>query len=323
MDKNIWKQLYTLINEWIQLEAWKFIGSNDFVGLEINGTTYYCTIMGQLGDCIGFSIYEGEQGYRDLNSISLEYEEDRVIQYMMFDQTCLTFYMGDREEVPSSQRQMMKTLGFKYRGKGNWPYFLSFQSRFYPYEINDYQAKIMIQVLEQLIPLMKAYINKEVVVDFDQDEMLYAHNGIYEARVLPPVKDKFPTLTITDKGNLETIPQSFRQFIIDLAYLKGGIVEAGYDRPISGLVLLAMELESQEIVYMNLLKVEEEQSKACLDMFQELLEDYGKPTEIMIRNPRVFCALSSICEVCGTEIYMTALPMIDDILDEMEYYMSK
>ena len=33
MDKNIWKQLYTLINEWIQLEAWKFIGSNDFVGL--------------------------------------------------------------------------------------------------------------------------------------------------------------------------------------------------------------------------------------------------------------------------------------------------
>ena len=125
MDKNIWKQLYTLINEWIQLGAWKFIRSNDFVGLEINGATYYCTIMGQLGDCIGFSIYEGEQGYRDLNSISLEYEEDRVIQYMMFDQTCLTFYMGDREEVPSSQRQMMKTLGFKYRGKGNWPYFLS------------------------------------------------------------------------------------------------------------------------------------------------------------------------------------------------------
>ena len=40
MDKNIWKQLYSLINEWIQLKAWKFIGSNDFVGLEINGTTY-------------------------------------------------------------------------------------------------------------------------------------------------------------------------------------------------------------------------------------------------------------------------------------------
>lgn len=242
---------------------------------------------------------------------------------MMFDQTCLTFYMGDREEVPSSQRQMMKTLGFKYRGKGNWPYFLSFQSRFYPYEINNHQAKIMIQVLEQLIPLMKAYINKEVIVDFDQDEMLYAHDGIYEARALPPVKEKFPTLVITDKGNLETIPQGSHQFIIDLAYLKGGYVEASYDRPISGLVLLAMELKSQEIVYMNLLKVEEEQSKACLDMFYELLEDYEKPTEIMIRNPRVFCALSSICEVCGTKIYMTALPMIDDILDEMEYYMSK
>ena len=49
MDKNIWKQLYTLINEWIQLKAWKFIGSNDFVELEINGTTYYCTIMGTIG----------------------------------------------------------------------------------------------------------------------------------------------------------------------------------------------------------------------------------------------------------------------------------
>ena len=62
--------------------------------------------MGKLGDCIGVSIYEGEEGYADLCSIAHEYPDQAITQYMMFEQNCLTFYMGDREEVPKGQKEI-------------------------------------------------------------------------------------------------------------------------------------------------------------------------------------------------------------------------
>ena len=323
-QKELWKELYSCVNEWIQLQPWQHVWSQDFVGIEINDTTYYCTMMATLRECIGLSIYEGEQGWSDLQSISCEYEEVRVTQYVMYDQTCLTFYMGNREEVPKGQKEMIKALGFKYRGRGNWPYFLSFQSRFYPYEINDIQAQIMLDVFKQLIPLMKAYMHQEVDVDFEEGQMLYAYydqKWIYEARDLPLVKDKFPRLELTDKEFVRNLSKSSREFIIDLEYLRGGFIDEAYDRPLSGLVFLAMELESQEIVNAKMLKVEEEQSQECLYLFCTLLEEYGKPTDIYVRKPRVYNALSSLCHECGIEIHITPLSMIDFILDDMEAFM--
>lgn len=37
---------------------------------------------------------------------------------MMYDQNCLTLSMGDRDEVPFQQKQIIKELGLKYRGRG-------------------------------------------------------------------------------------------------------------------------------------------------------------------------------------------------------------
>ena len=58
----------------------------------------------------------------------------------MHDQTCLVFYLGDRVEVPKQQKEIIKELGLRYRGNGNWPYFLSYKKRFIPNHINDIQA---------------------------------------------------------------------------------------------------------------------------------------------------------------------------------------
>ena len=55
--------------------------------------------MGYDNKCIGLSIYLGDKGYEDLCSITTKPIDDTVTTYMMYDQTCLTFYMGDREEV--------------------------------------------------------------------------------------------------------------------------------------------------------------------------------------------------------------------------------
>ena len=325
----VWRQLYTYADEWVQLKPWEVLWSNDFVALEINGKTYYCTIMGKLGDCIGVSIYEGEEGYADLCSIAHEYPDQAITQYMMFEQNCLTFYMGDREEVPKGQKEIIKKLGLKYRGKGHWPYFLSFVPRFYPYEINDQQASVIVQVFKHLIPLMKAYMNHEVAVDFDNGEILFAHDHHgwkYEAIQRPEEQEKFYVVDLEDQqylNYLKELPQTQNQYIIDLAYLSGGLVDEAYDRPVSSLVLLALDVDSQQIIKVSMPRPEDDEIIECISMFCELMQDYGKPKDIYIRNPRVFSSIISICEECQVEVNVTSLQMMDDIFAQMDYFISK
>lgn len=325
----VWRQLYTYADEWVQLKPWEVLWSNDFVALEINEKTYYCTIMGKLGDCIGVSIYEGEEGYADLCSIAHEYPDQAIAQYMMFEQNCLTFYMGDREEVPKGQKEIIKKLGLKYRGKGHWPYFLSFVPRFYPYEINDQQASVIVQVFKHLIPLMKAYMNHEVAVDFDNGEILFAHDHHgwkYEAIQRPEEQEKFYVVDLEDQqylNYLKELPQTQNQYIIDLAYLSGGLVDEAYDRPVSSLVLLALDVDSQQIIKVSMPRPEDDEIIECISMFCELMQDYGKPKDIFIRNPRVFSSIISICEECQVEVHVTSLPMMDDIFAQMDYFISK
>lgn len=325
----VWRQLYTYADEWVQLKPWEVLWSNDFVALEINEKTYYCTIMGKLGDCIGVSIYEGEEGYADLCSIAHEYPDQAIAQYMMFEQNCLTFYMGDREEVPKGQKEIIKKLGLKYRGKGHWPYFLSFVPRFYPYEINDQQASVIVQVFKHLIPLMKAYMNHEVAVDFDNGEILFAHDHHgwkYEAIQRPEEQEKFYVVDLEDQqylNYLKELPQTQNQYIIDLAYLSGCFVDEAYDRPVSSLVLLALDVDSQQIIKVSMPRPEDDEIIECISMFCELMQDYGKPKDIFIRNPRVFSSIISICEECQVEVHVTSLPMMDDIFAQMDYFISK
>ena len=111
---NVWQELYTVIQEWNKIKPWTYIGSNDWIKISFeNEDSFYCSIMGQMNDCIGISIYTGDEGYSDLMSITAEPIDKSVTKYLMYDQTCLTFYMGDREEVPTQQKKIIKECHVK------------------------------------------------------------------------------------------------------------------------------------------------------------------------------------------------------------------
>ena len=106
---NVWQELYTVIQQWNEIKPWTYIGSNDWIKISFeNEDSFYCSIMGQMNDCIGISIYTGDEGYSDLMSITAEPIDKSVTKYLMYDQTCLTVYMGDREEVPPQQKQIIQ-----------------------------------------------------------------------------------------------------------------------------------------------------------------------------------------------------------------------
>ena len=64
----------------------------------------------------------------------------------MMDQSCITWYAGDRDEVPEAQKKVIRELGLKFRGKGQWQYFLSFEKGYTPFTLDAREARRHLRV---------------------------------------------------------------------------------------------------------------------------------------------------------------------------------
>ena len=322
---NIWQELYAIIQQWNNLQPWKYIDSADWIKIKFeNEESIYCTIMGKINNCIGLSIYFGDKGYQDLSSLITEPIDNTVTKYLMFDQTCLTFYMGDREEVPSQQKKIIKELGLKFRGRGNWPYFISYKKRFYPYHIDDNQAQLIIKVMKKLIDIIKAYINKKIDVRFEEDEIINAFQNnnqwIYEPLCLPEQINKFSPVEIEDENILQQIslaPRNHRGLIVDLVYLNTSSRDKNYSRPINPLLFIVLDEESQMVIGGHVLDPEDDEIGFVLSFLADYILQEGKPDRIFVRNPAVWSAMIDICEENDIELIVTPLQMIDFMIEDM------
>lgn len=320
---DIWQELYAITKQWVELKPWEDIFSNNFIRIDFDDQPVYCIIMGKLGDCIGLSVYQGEEGLADLNSISSEPVDDTIMKYLMYDQTCITFYMSDREAVPKQQKKIIKDLGLKYRGRGNWPYFISYKKRFTPYHIDDNQAELLIKVFKKLIETMALYTNNEIDVDFEDNEMIWVHKQDnmwqYEAMCIPEV-NKFTPVEITDQQIFEQLTMQEKNndnIIIDLVYLHTSIVDDDYDRPVNALLFMVLDETSQMIIHSNILEPDDDEISETINFLINYILQAGIPEKVFIRNPAVWAACLDICERCKIEIQITPLSMIDYIIDQI------
>lgn len=318
-----WQELYAITKQWVELKPWENIFSDDFIRIDFDDEPIYCTIMGKAGNCIGLSIYQGESGLEDLDSISSEPFDDTTMQYLMYDQTCTTFYMGNREDIPKQQKKIIKDLGLKYRGRGNWPYFISYKKRFSPYHIDDNQAELLIKVFKKLIETITIYNNKEIDVDFEDNEMIWVrkqdNNWQYEAMCIPEV-NKFTPVELTNQQlltDLKAAPKNNNNIIMDLVYMNTKIKDDRYDRPVNTLLFMVLDETSQMITYFDILEPEDDEISKTIDFMINYILQAGCPEKIFIRNPAVWSACLDICERCKIELHVTALPMIDYIIAQM------
>ena len=70
--------------------------------------------------------------------------------FAMACQNNLTCYWGNREEMSGEQRRIVKELGYKFRGRNQWLYFLSFKKGYFPYNMDQNEVRRMTSYLALL-----------------------------------------------------------------------------------------------------------------------------------------------------------------------------
>lgn len=133
----------------------------------------------------------------------------------MFSQKNLTCYWGNREELSDKQRKTIKELGYKYRGKNQWLYFMSFEPGYYPYNLDQDEVLRMTEHFQDLEFALQYYEKMDVPVDFEKGNMFYFEFGKdkktwnFGEKPLPFTTFQFGNLIITDEELLSDMMQLF------------------------------------------------------------------------------------------------------------------
>lgn len=330
-----WKELYELASVLKAAKPWEDFWDMDLLVICPKGRKepFFCSIMGKGGSCYGISVYEGYEGLQDLEMLADSQMAGMSSEYAMFEQNNLTCYWGDREEVPMPQKNVIRELGLKFRGKGQWPFFLSFKKRFAPYTPDADEAAKLIQVYKGLIAALTYFRENETPVDYENGEVLWYIYNEKEKLWKPEIHGmpdefgkEFPIAELEDeilKKKLQKRPRVEGELQLDFIYLNGHLEEEGYDRPVNPLAFMAVEGTSGMVITVELLGPDEEEIEIVLNFLVQFIEQFGRVKTVIARNPWIFAALEDLCEYCGIELVSGDMPELEEAVESMREYIGR
>ena len=332
-DLNSWGKLYETAGKIKALEPWKDFWDMDLIIVCPKGkkVPYFCSIMGRAGACCGISVYKGEEGLRDLDMLTMADVGGIPLDYAVFEQNNLTCYWGDREEVDPKQKKIIKDLGLKFRGRGQWLFFLSFKKRYTPYIPDAQEVEELTVVFEGLLAILQDFQDNHIPVDYEQGEYLWSIYNKKEERwkseihALPYDPDlEISIMELSDeilKKKLQKCPYVEGELQMDFLYLNSSTIENQYDRPINPLLFLVVDGESGMLLRAELLDPEDEEIDVILSFFIQFTQQYGRIKTIKARNPIIYSALTDICQKCKIDLTNGDMTEIDEAIQDLKAHL--
>ena len=308
-----WKELYETATRIKELKPWEKFWDVDLIGVQ-NGKeedTVFYSILGRNEYCYGIVVYEGYEG---LNSFMLQRANDQLnlsVENIMYLQKNLICYWGNREELNTEQRNIIKELGYHYRGKNQWLYFLSFEPGYCPYNLNEDEVKRMSEYFKDLELALQCYEKIEKPVNFDNGEIFYLNYGqnkktyTFGAKPLPLDSYKVKVPAITDEkliSDLKNVPKCNQKIEMDLIFLDVTVNDKQYKKPANPAACVIADTSTGMILQCEIQEPETDINTAIVNALIKHILQYGSPKEIWISNMLLEAVLEQVCKICGIRI---------------------
>lgn len=324
-----WKKLYEVATRLKEMKPWEKFWDLDIIGIREGAEedTAFYSILGRGGDCYGIVVYEGYEGFNDFMMLTMKEQLNLPMEYVMFSQKNLTCYWGNRDELTENQRKIIKEMGYKYRGKNQWLYFLSFEPGYYPYNLDQDEVVRMTNYFLNLELALQCYESEQVRVDFEHGEMYYFEFGEdkktwkFEARPLPFTSFQFGNLLITDDELLEDLknaPKCKAVLEADIAILGISVSDKKFKRPANPATCMIADAASRMMLSCKLQEPGEDAIVALAEEMIGFIFQYGAPKEVRVSNILVEAGLEQICQTCGIKLRrVRTLRAIEEFREEM------
>ncbi len=249
----------------------------------------------------------------------------------MFSQKNLTCYWGNREELTDKQRKNIKEMGYKYRGKNQWLYFLSFEPGYYPYNLDQDEVVRMTNYFLNLEVALQQYESAQVDVDFENGEMYYLEfnedKKVWNsgAKPLPFSSFQFGNLLITDEellSDLKKVSKCNAVLEADISILGVSVNDKKYKRPANPATYMIADARSGMMLNCELQQPEDDAIVSLAEALVGFILQHGAPKEVRVSNILVEAGLEQICQTCGIKLRrVRTLPAINEFREGMRRFM--
>lgn len=328
-----WKELYASATRLKEMKPWETFWDLDIIAVQ-NGEeedTVFYSILGHGGECYGISVYEGYEAFNTFMMLTMQDQLNLPTGYAMFSQKNLTCYWGSREELTEKQRNVIKELGYKYRGKNQWLYFLSLEPGYRPYNLDQEEVIRMTEHFQDLELALQCYKETKEPVNFASGEMflLEFEQGKKKWRAgaepLPFTGFQFGNLIITDDELLAELEDSKRYDVtleMDVVIPGFSVNDKKYKKPANPAVCMIADAQSGMMLRCEIQDPEEDAVAALAEELVGFILNVGIPKEIRVSNILVEAGLEQICDVCGIKLRrVKRLQSMEEFLTGMERMM--
>lgn len=150
------RTLYAAAEEFRRLGPWAWMANEDLFAVEqpATGEVGYCSVMGAGGEEFGLAIFLGAEGFAVYRRLMLgEVDPESMEATVMLRSLSVTF--GAREELDRRDREVIRSLGLRFRGRNVWPWFRSQRPGYMLWYLEQEEAYFLELALRQAVEVAR------------------------------------------------------------------------------------------------------------------------------------------------------------------------
>jgi len=324
-----WSRLYQAAIKVKEVAPWEWMTETEVFGVQNPETDEigFVSVMGMLGEHYSLAVYLGAEGlyglwrFEDAAS-SGDIEDGAPEDILQIPHLQASF--ENRNELTNKDRDIIKQLGLKFRGRQAWPLFRSYRPGFYPWYLEAHEVRFLAYALEQVVDVaMRCQANPEILTPGDDQTYLVrvsqGEDDAWEDRIVtvPPLGPASVTvmMDVDALEMLKRMPPRQVRLEIDLFMFPGQIGERG-ERPYYAYMLLVVESTSGVVLGTELLRPDPTMEAMYGMIPVTLVHLFARmgivPGEIRVRSKILFQLLELLRGEIGFRIHPTpTLPSLD------------
>lgn len=272
----------------------------------IRNEHYFSFLAKSSGQC-GIAIYPSGNAYVAAHSRLHGGNSKREPLFDLQDAVILLW--GDREDVSKENYGLIKSLEFKFRGRGAWLHFQEYRVGYVPRQVQEQDLDRLLDDLGNLWMMVRAiceedlktnFANREAAVRFysEKDELYYT--GSFPVNL--PKKISYPEIIMQESVNLQELraKRCRGSIALDWSYLSASYREDGEN--IIPRLLLAVDIKSGVILDTQMLSPADDPCAALFDMISHISWNYEKPATMEICDSEIESIIADFCKKVGIRL---------------------
>ena len=328
-----WHRLYEAMIRVKEIAPWEWMTETDVFGVQSPETDElgFVSVMGLLGEHFSVAVYLGPKGLYDF----WEFEDagpsapaEHIVEI-----SHLQASFEDRNQLHNNDRQIIKEMGLKFRGRNAWPMFRSYRPGYVPWFLEAQEARFLAIVLEQVLDVTPRFKEDRALleppgqdrylvrVSQQQDDAFSWEDHIVE--ITPPAPQPIPlAMDIEALEHLKQAPRSGSAIEIDFFLFPARIQEERGARPILPYTLMTVDAQSGLILGTELLHVdpslESMWGQIPASVVIQLARAGTVPGKVTVRSKLLFELLEPVAGELGFKLSRSnRLPSLDSAKEAM------